>query len=54
MALDAVIVEDRGNLFLKKPVFRGKSLDREGKGKKEETKKMMKVRAQNRLLAIYS
>ena len=54
MALDTVIVEDRENFFLKNPVFFGDSLDREGKGKKEETKKMMKVRAQNRLLAKHS
>ena len=54
MALETLLVENRKNLFLKKPVFRGNSLDRKGKGKKEETKKMMKVRAQNRLLAKYS
>ena len=54
MALDTMLVEDRENLFLKKSVFRGESLDREGKGKKEEIKKMMKVRLQNRLIVIHS
>ena len=39
MALETLLVENRKNLFLKKPVFRGNSLDRKGKGKKEETKK---------------